>query len=119
MSGRSARETPNAVNPPPSTSTWGTRSSATPRLPLPASRPGDEDGVAPLLHSRPPLGQSQPIAVKLACHRERRGARGPLLHSQDEHALVAQGIEHAPPERGAQVRILPRALPRCVVPPDA
>jgi hypothetical protein len=25
-------------------------------------------------------------------------------------ALVAQGIEHAPPERGAQVRILPRAL---------
>jgi hypothetical protein len=35
---------------------------------------------------------------------------GPLLDS-GVRALVAQGIERRPPEPGAQVRILPRALP--------
>jgi hypothetical protein len=40
----------------------------------------------------------------------RRGATLPL-RTHGSPALVAQGIEHRPPEPCAQVRILPRALP--------
>jgi hypothetical protein len=35
---------------------------------------------------------------------------GPLVSSFSAPAPVAQGIEHRPPEAGAQVRILPGAL---------
>src|SRR5690348_5910991 len=37
---------------------------------------------------------------------------GPPGYALQLPALVAQGIEHRPPEPGAQVRILPRALSR-------
>ncbi len=53
-------------------------------------------GHGPML----PVGRARPAEVSLDWVRS---------------ALVAQGIEHRPPEPGAQVRILPRA--RCAARP--
>src|SRR5439155_25577693 len=49
-----------------------------------------------------------PGAVRSPGIRRRRSAR----YARTVPALVAQGIEHRPPEPGAQVRILPGALAR-------
>ena len=43
-------------------------------------------------------------------HSTAKGYARPALGPSAEPALVAQGIEHRPPEACAQVRILPRAL---------
>ena len=68
------------------------------------------------LRTWPRSSQGSPPARRSAREaRSRRGGRLPSAKSApytEGHALVAQWIEHRPPEPGAQVRVLPRVPTR-------